>query len=115
MLISCAACPRIVGCPTPSSTSPLLSFHLLGISLALLLSGLLLGLALLLARVSGDGLLQDLENLLVLDLLVRLVLLQVQGRGSTQLGNAVLGDGCFSRQCQGLHSGYLASLDSRKY
>jgi hypothetical protein len=47
-----------------------LPFHLLGISLALLLSGLLLGLALLLARVSGDGLLQDLENLLILDLLV---------------------------------------------
>lgn len=92
MLISCASSPWIVGCPTPSSTSPLLPFHLLGISLALLL-GLLLGLALLLARVSGGGLLQNLENLLVLNLLVRLVLLQVQGRGRTQLGDAVLGDG----------------------
>jgi hypothetical protein len=39
-------------------------------------------------------LLQNLENLLVGDLLVRLDLAQVKSRGASQLGDAVLGDGC---------------------
>lgn len=60
-----------------------------------LLGRLLLLLALaLLSRVSGQGLLQNLENLLVGDLLVRLDLAQVKSRGASQLGDAVLGDGC---------------------
>jgi hypothetical protein len=67
--------------------------------LALLLGRLLLGLALLLTSVSGQGLLQDLEDLLVLDLLVGLVLLEVQGRRGTQLGDAVLGNSLALCQC----------------
>lgn len=59
-----------------------------------LLGGLLLlALALLLARVPGQGLLKDLENLLIRDLLVRLELAHVERRGPTELGDAVLGDG----------------------
>lgn len=63
---------------------------------ALLLGSLLLRLALLLTSVSGNGLLQDLENLLVLDPLVGLVLLKVQRGGGTQLGDTILGNskGC---------------------
>lgn len=63
---------------------------------ALLLGSLLLRLALLLTSVSGNGLLQDLENLLVLDLLVGLVLLKVQRGRATQLGDTILGNskGC---------------------
>lgn len=61
-----------------------------------LLGGLLLlglALALLLASVSGKGLLEDLEDLFVGDLLVTLVLADVQRRGATKLGDTVLGDG----------------------
>lgn len=57
------------------------------------LLGLLLWLLLLVTGVARQGLLQDLEDLLVLDFLVCLVLAQVQGRGSSQLGDTVLGDG----------------------
>lgn len=59
---------------------------------ALLFGSLLLRLALLLTSVSGNGLLQDLENLLVLDPLVGLVLLKVQRGGGTQLGDTILGN-----------------------
>lgn len=55
---------------------------------------LLLALALLLASVAGQGLLENLENLLVGNLLVRLDLAEVQLRGATELGQAVLGEGC---------------------
>ena len=65
---------------------------------ALLLGGLLLGLALLLASVSGHGLFQDLKDFLVLNLLVGLVLLEVQSRRATKLGNTVLGNGLSLRQ-----------------
>lgn len=54
---------------------------------------LLLVLVLLVASGTGQGLLKDLEDLLVLDLLVGLVLLQVNV-GSGELGDTVLGDGC---------------------
>jgi hypothetical protein len=67
-----------------------MSYTLLFVTL--LLGCLLLGLALLLASVSGNRLLQDLENLLVLDLLVGLVLLKVQRGRATQLGNTILGN-----------------------
>lgn len=66
-----------------------------------LFGGLLLlrlALALLLACVSGKGLLEDLEDLLIGDLLVALVLADVQGRGTTKLGNTVLGD-CWETSC----------------
>lgn len=56
--------------------------------------GLLLALALLLAGVSGNRLLENLEDLLVLDLLVSLVLAQVESGSSTELSDTVLGDGC---------------------
>jgi hypothetical protein len=75
-----------------NTSSLIVTFTLL--FLALLLGGLLLGLGLLLASVSGQRLLQNLENLLILNLLVGLVLLEIQGRGGTQLGNTVLGNGC---------------------
>jgi hypothetical protein len=61
--------------------------------IALLLGGLLLGLALLLTGVSGHGLFQDLKDFLVLNLLVGLVLLEVQSGRGTKLGNTVLGNG----------------------
>jgi hypothetical protein len=61
---------------------------------AVSLGRLLLGLALLLSGISGQRLLEDLENLLVGDLLVRLELAEVKLRGGAQLGDAVLGDGC---------------------
>lgn len=54
---------------------------------------LLLVLVLLVTSGTGKGLLKDLEDLLVLDLLVGLVLLQVNV-GSGKLGDTVLGDGC---------------------
>lgn len=41
----------------------------------------------------GDGLLEDLEDLLVGNLLVGLVLGHVKSWGSSKLGDAVLGDG----------------------
>lgn len=75
-----------------NASSLIVTFNLL--FLALLLGGLLLGLGLLLASVSGQRLLQNLENLLILNLLVGLVPLEIQGRGGTQLGNTVLGNGC---------------------
>lgn len=58
------------------------------------LGRLLLGLRLLLSGIPGQGLLQDLENLFVGNLLVSLVLAEVELRGTAQLGDAVLGDGC---------------------
>lgn len=75
---------------------------LVAVLLVLLLVGLggLLGRLLLLllvlalgARVSRQRLLQNLEDLLIRDRLVRFELAQVQGRGAAQLGDAVLGDG----------------------
>ena len=54
---------------------------------------LLLVLVLALARISGERLLQDFENLFVLNLLVRLELGQVESRRRTKLGDAVLGNG----------------------
>lgn len=59
----------------------------------LLALGLLLLVLVLLARVAGQGLLKNLEDLLIHNLLVRLHLGEVQSRGSTNLGEAVLGDG----------------------
>jgi hypothetical protein len=55
--------------------------------------GLLLVLVLLVAGGAGKGLLEDLEDLLIFDLLVRLVLLRVDGVGGGELGQTVLGDG----------------------
>lgn len=55
--------------------------------------GLLLVLVLLVAGGAGKGLLKDLEDLFILDLLFRLVLLGVNGVGGGQLGQTVLGDG----------------------
>lgn len=75
-----------------NASSLIVTFNLL--FLAFLLGGLLLGLGLLLASVSGQRLLQNLENLLILNLLVGLVPLEIQGRGGTQLGDTVLGNGC---------------------
>lgn len=67
---------------------------LLGLSIAILLGWLLLfALVLLVTRVPGQGLLENLEDLLVLDLLVRLVLADVKGRRATEPREAVLGDG----------------------
>lgn len=81
------AIPRTCG-------SAVLQAHSLVIALlAGLLGRLLLLLVLALASVSRQRLLQNFENLLVLNLLVRLELAQVQGRRSTKLGDAVLGDG----------------------
>lgn len=57
---------------------------------------LLLALALLVAGGAGQGLLKDLQDLLILDLLVGLELLQVNG-GSSKLGETVLGDRCMER------------------
>lgn len=55
---------------------------------------LLLALVLLVTGRAGKGLLEDLEDLLILDLLVALVQLQVDSVGSGKLGETVLGDGC---------------------
>lgn len=66
---------------------------LVALLLAGLLGGLLLLLLVLVAGVPGQRLLQNLKNLLVLDLLVRLDLAQVKSRRGAQLGDAVLGDG----------------------
>jgi hypothetical protein len=65
----------------------------------LCLSGLSLGLGsgllllVLVLRLLGNGLLKNLKNLLVGDLLVGLELGKVRSRGSTQTGDTVLGDG----------------------
>jgi hypothetical protein len=56
--------------------------------------GLLLALVLLVASRAGKGLLKDLEDLLILELLVRLDLLEIHRLGSSELGETVLGDGC---------------------
>lgn len=53
-----------------------------------------LGRLLLLALVLGEGLLKDLEDLLVLDLVVGLELGQIPSGRSSQLGDTVLGDSC---------------------
>jgi hypothetical protein len=53
---------------------------------------LLLVLVLLVASRAGQRLLQDLEDLLILDLLVRLELCQIDSLGRGKLGDAVLGD-----------------------
>jgi hypothetical protein len=58
------------------------------------LGGLLLALVLLVAGRAGKGLLENLEDLRILDLLVRLDLLDIDGLGGSELGEAVLGDGC---------------------
>lgn len=76
--------------PWPSN---LLAIRVIIIRLGLLGSLLLLALALLLARVAGQGLLKNFENLVIGDLLVRLHLADVQRTGATKLGEAVLGDG----------------------
>lgn len=55
--------------------------------------GLLLVLVLLVTGRTGQGLLKDLEDLLVLNLLVALVLLKVNSAGGSELGDTVLGDG----------------------
>lgn len=57
---------------------------------------LLLVLVLLVAGGTGQRLLEDLQDLLILDLLVGLELLQVNV-GSSKLGDTVLGDGCIER------------------
>lgn len=54
---------------------------------------LLLVLVLLVSGGTSQGLFKDLQDLLILDLLVALELLQVDGVGSGQLGETVLGDG----------------------
>ena len=64
--------------------------YLLGI---FTLGGLLLLLVLVLgSRRPGQGLLKNLKNLFVRDLLVGLDLFEVEGWGSRQSGQAVLGD-----------------------
>lgn len=54
---------------------------------------LLLVLVLLVAGGAGQGLLKNLEDLLVLELLVGLDLLKVDSAGGGKLGDTVLGDG----------------------
>lgn len=57
-------------------------------------SGLLLvALALLVTSRAGQGLLEDLEDLLILDLLVGLELGEIDLAGGRKLGDTVLGDG----------------------
>lgn len=56
--------------------------------------GLLLALVLLVTGRAGKGLLENLKNLLILELLVRLDLLDIDGLGSSELGETVLGNGC---------------------
>ena len=76
----------------------LLLFSSGGVTGGSLLRGLLLLLVvLLLCRSLSDGLFQDLEDLLILNLLVRLDLAQVQGWRASQLGDAVLGNGYWQR------------------
>lgn len=53
---------------------------------------LLLVLVLLVPSRAGQRLLQDLEDLLVLDLLVRLELCRIDSLGRGKLGDAILGD-----------------------
>lgn len=55
--------------------------------------GLLLALVLFVTGRASKGLLENLENLLILELLVRLDLLEIDGLGSSELGETVLGDG----------------------
>lgn len=50
-------------------------------------------LLLLLALILGQGLLKNLQDLLIGDFLVRLELGQVPDSGATKLGNTILGDG----------------------
>lgn len=57
---------------------------------------LLLVLVLLVAGGTGNRLLEDLQDFLILDLLVGLELLQVDV-GSSKLGDTVLGDGCMEQ------------------
>jgi hypothetical protein len=64
---------------------------------------LLLALVLLVTGRTGKGLLEDLEDLLILDLLVALVQLQVDGVGGGKLGETVLGDG-YREMISGLSS-----------
>lgn len=54
---------------------------------------LLLALVLLVAGRAGQGLLQDLQDLLILNLLVGLELGEIGGVGRSKLGDAVLGNG----------------------
>lgn len=58
-----------------------------------LLGGLLLVLVLLVAGRASQRLLEDLQNLLIFDLLVRLELLRAGSGGVGELGDTVLGDG----------------------
>ena len=68
--------------------------HLLLIGLlALLLGGLLLLVLALAASVPGEGLSKNGKNLLILNLLLRLELGEVERGGGAELGEAVLGDG----------------------
>jgi hypothetical protein len=55
---------------------------------------LLLALALLVASRASKGLLEDLKDLFVLNLLVGLELLEIGGVGGSKFGNTVLGDSC---------------------
>lgn len=54
---------------------------------------LLLVLVLLVAGRTSQGLLEDLQNFFILDLLVGLVLREIKSIGRRKLGNTVLGDG----------------------
>jgi len=69
-------------------------FLRIALVLGRLLGCLLLLLILGLAGISRQWLLQNLENLLILDLLVRLDLAQVKRWRTTQFGDAILRDGC---------------------
>ena len=60
-----------------------------------LLGGALLLVLVLVLRLLGKRLLKDLKNLLIGDLLVGLELGKIRGRGRTQTGDTVLGDGYF--------------------
>lgn len=55
---------------------------------------LLLVFILLVAGRAGQGLLQDLQDLLILDLLVGLELREIRGVWRSKTGDPVLGDGC---------------------
>ena len=79
--------------------SQALSSVILRLDENLCLGGLCLGSGLLLLvlvlRLLGKRLLKDLKNLLIGDLLVGLELGKIRGRGRTQTGDTVLGDGYF--------------------
>jgi len=98
-MVECERCgPRtwLLCCARPAHLLVIALLLRLALLLCRLLGQLLLLLVLALSSIPGEGLFKNFEDLLILNVLVSLVLGQVQWRGATQLGDAVLRDRCSS-------------------